>query len=152
MLRIKRRPNDIPKTNKSCSDRSKGVKTFVYLDDVVIIGTSLEDHQVLLKGVFKRFRIYNLKLQPLKCEFLRKEVMYLGHIIVDNSVKPDKKTTDYVVQYPIPTNIKDVKSFLSLAGYYRRFIQNFSQIVKSLTTLLKKEAKFIWTDLCQDSF
>jgi hypothetical protein len=129
-----------------------GIKAFVYLDDVIIIGTSLEDHQIQLKEVFERFRKYNLKLQPLKCEFLRKEVAYLGHIITDQGVRPDPKTTDCVTQFPVPTNAKDVKSFLGLAGYYRRFIQNFSQISKPLTALLKKDAEFAWTDLCQHSF
>lgn len=129
-----------------------GIKTFVYLDDVIIIGTSLEDHQKQLKEVFGRLRKYNLKLQPLKCEFLRKEVAYLGHIITDEGVKPDPKTTECVTRFPVPKNQKDVKSFLGLAGYYRRFIKNFSQLTKPLTNLLKKDAEFIWNDLCQNAF
>lgn len=129
-----------------------GIKTFVYLDDVIIIGTSLEDHQKQLKEVFERLRKYNLKLQPLKCEFLRKEVAYLGHIITDKGVKPDPKTTECVAKFPIPKNQKDVKSFLGLAGYYRRFIKNFSQLTKPLTNLLKKDTEFEWNDLCQNAF
>ncbi|VVC26736.1 Integrase, catalytic core,Macro domain,Retropepsins,Zinc finger, CCHC-type,Ribonuclease H- [Cinara cedri] len=92
-----------------------GINAFVYLDDVIVIGTSLEDHINQLKNVFGRFQKYNLKLQPSKCEFLRKEVCYLGHIITDKGVKPDLKITDCVVNFPTPKTEKDVKSFLGLA-------------------------------------
>jgi hypothetical protein len=129
-----------------------GIKALVYLEDVIIIGTSLEDHQKQLKDVFTRLRKYNLKLQPIKCEFLRKEVSYLGHIITEEGVQPDLKTTESVVNFPVPRNAKDVKSFLGLAGYYRRFIKNFSQISKPLTNLLKKDADFNWSDLCREAF
>lgn len=129
-----------------------GVKAFVYLDDVIIIGTSLEDHQKQLKDVFTRIRKFNLKLQPTKCEFLRKEVSYLGHVITEEGVQPDPKTTESVVSFPIPRNVKDIKSFLGLAGYYRRFVKNFSQISKPLTNLLKKDVEFKWNELCQEAF
>jgi len=128
------------------------IKTFVYLDNVIIIGTSLEDHQKQLKEVFERLRKYNLKLQPLKCEFLRKEVVYLGHIITGKGVKPDPKTTECVAKFPIPKNHKDVKSCFGLAGYYRRFIKNFSQLTKPLANLLKKDIEFEGNDLCQKAF
>ncbi|KAL4113894.1 hypothetical protein QTP88_017450 [Uroleucon formosanum] len=129
-----------------------GINAFVYLDDVIVIGTSLEDHLNQLEKVFDRFQKYNLKLQPSKCEFLRKEVCYLGHIITDKGVKPDLKITDCVSNFPTPKTEKDVRSFLGLAGYYRHFIPNFSLIAKPLTTLLKKDTEFIWTDLCQNAF
>lgn len=129
-----------------------GIKAFVYLDDVIIIGTSLEDHQKQLRDVFTRLRKFNLKLQPVKCEFLRKEVSYLGHVITEEGVQPDPKTTESVVNFPLPKNAKDVKSFLGLAGYYRRFVKNFSQISKPLTNLLKKDAEFNWNDLCKEAF
>jgi hypothetical protein len=128
-----------------------GIKAFVYLDDVIIIGTSLEDHLKQLKEVFDRLRKYNLKLQPFKCEFLRKEVVYLGHIITDKGVKLDPKTTECIVNFQTPKNQKDVKSFLGLAGYYRRFIKSFSQIAKSFANLLKKDTEFIWNDLYQNA-
>lgn len=67
-------------------------------------------------------------------------------------MEPDPKTTECVAKFPVPKNHKDVKSFLGLAGYYRRFIKNFSQITKPLTNLLKKNAEFEWNDLCQNAF
>uniref|UniRef100_A0A2S2PVB5 RNA-directed DNA polymerase n=1 Tax=Sipha flava TaxID=143950 RepID=A0A2S2PVB5_9HEMI len=102
--------------------------------------------------MFERFRQFNLKLQPLKFEFLRKEVAYLEHIITDRSVQLDPKTTNCVVQFPVSKEAKEVKYFFGLAVYYRCFIQNFSQIVKSLTNLLKKDTIFLWTGHCQNSF
>lgn len=129
-----------------------GVKSFVYLDDVIVIGTSIKDHENNLRDVFKRFRKYNLQLQPLKCQFLSKEVSYLGHLITDEGIKPDPKKIACVANYNTPTNAKELKSFLGLIGYYRKFIKDFSKISKPLTSLLKKDQQFIWTDVCEDAF
>ncbi|KAL4100697.1 hypothetical protein QTP88_020731 [Uroleucon formosanum] len=118
--------------------------TFQRLMNKVLIG---------INGI-KAFRLrhYNLKLQPLKCEFLRKEVNYLGHQITDEGVKPDPQKISCVKQFPIPRNVKEVKSFLGLSGYYRRFIRNYGQIAKPLTSLLKKDVPYRWSDICQTSF
>lgn len=77
---------------------------------------------------------------------------YLGHIITEDGLQPDPKTTKSLVNFPVPRNAKDVKSFLGLAGYYRRFIRNFSQIAKPMTNQFKKDVEFNWDDLCQKSF
>lgn len=129
-----------------------GIKAFVYLDDIIIYAKDLPDHSQKITEIFQRLRQYNLKLQPLKCEFLRKEVNYLGHQITDEGVKPDPQKISCVKQFPIPRNVKEVKSFLGLSGYYRRFIRNYGQIAKPLTSLLKKDVTFRWSDLCQQSF
>lgn len=130
----------------------QGIKCFVYLDDIVIYGSSLEDHNIKLKEVFERLSKHNLKLQPNKCEFLKTEVMYLGHLITRDGVKPDPKKVEVVQNYPVPKSPKQIKSFLGLAGYYRRFIENFSQLMQPLTKLLKKNEPFNWTSLQQNSF
>lgn len=106
----------------------QGIKCFVYLDDIVIYGSSLEDHNLKLKEVFDRLSLHNLKLQPDKFEFLKTEVMYLGHLITQDGVKPDPEKIVAVKNFPIPESPKEIKSFLGLAGYYRRFIENFSQL------------------------
>jgi len=129
-----------------------GLKAFVYLDDIIIYAHNIQDHAEKLQAVFNRLRQFNLKLQPSKCAFMRKEVNYLGHIITEKGVKPDPKKTKCVLNFPIPVNTKDVKSFLGLSGYYRRFIPNYGCIAKPLTTLLKKDTKFQWSDLCQKAF
>lgn len=78
--------------------------------------------------------------------------MYLEHLITDKGVKPDITKIQSVSKFPIPKNPKEIKSFLGLAGYYRRFIPNFSNITKPLTKLLKKDIPFEWTNLQQDDF
>jgi hypothetical protein len=91
-----------------------------YLDDIVVHGASLRDHQEKLVRIFDRLRVHNLKLQPQKCNFLRKEVVYLGHVINETGVSPDPKKIQCITEYPRPKTAKDIKSFLGLLNYYRR--------------------------------
>ena len=130
----------------------QGIKCLVYLDDVVVFGENLEVHNERLREVFGRMRRYNMKLQPDKCEFLRKEVSYLGHIIGQAGVRPDKKRITAVKEYPEPRTTRELKGFLGLAGYYMRFIPNFRKIAKPLTELLKKNAPYIWNDKTNEAF
>jgi len=92
-----------------------------------------------------KLREHNLKLQPDKCEFLRKEVIYLGHIITEDRIRPDPNKLYAVEKFSVPRKVKDVQFFLGLAGYYRKFIEDFSKIAKPLTKLTKKGEKFNWT-------
>lgn len=130
----------------------QGKQCFVYLDDIIVYASSLDEHQQKLKLVFDRLRNNNLKLQPDKCEFLRKEIMYLGHVISDSNVQPNPDKIKAVAEFPLPKNQKQIKQFLGLAGYYRKFIQNFAAIAKPLTVLLKKDEKFNWGEPQQKSF
>lgn len=122
----------------------QGQELFVYLDDIVIYAKSLHEHEVKFRRLIERLRHANLKLQPDKCEFLRREVNYLGHIIGEDGVKPDPGKITAVERFPTPRNVKTIRQFLGLAGYYRRFIPNFSKVSKPLTDLLKKEKEFKW--------
>ena len=106
----------------------QGIKCLVYLDDVVF-GENLI-HNERLREVFGRMRQHNLKLQPEKCEFLRREVSYLGHVIGQTDKRPVERRIKAVKDYPEPRTSRELKGFLRLAGYYRRFIPNFSKIVK----------------------
>jgi hypothetical protein len=130
----------------------QGSQCFTYLDDVIIYASSLEEHNNNLKNVFNRFRTNNLKLQPDKCEFLHKEISYLGHIITENGVKPNPEKIQAVVKYPAPTNVKTIKQFLGLLGYYRKFIKDFALLAKPLTYLLRKDIPFIWGPEQEKSF
>ncbi len=116
-------------------------KCLVYLDDIIIFSTSLQEHLNNLRNVFQRLRDSNFKIQLDKSEFLRREVAYLGHIVTPEGVKPNPDKIKAIKQYPIPKTTKQIKGFLGLLGYYRRFINNFAKVTKPLTKCLKKGAK-----------
>ncbi|KAL4085097.1 hypothetical protein QTP88_027389 [Uroleucon formosanum] len=129
-----------------------GIKCLVYLDDIIIYGKGLLDHNEKLRDVFERLRNHNLKIQPTKCEFLKQQCMYLGHIISENGIRPDPEKIKSVLQFPIPTSVKEIKSFLGLSGYYRKFIKSYSLISKPMTNLLRKDVTFNWDTSCQEAF
>jgi hypothetical protein len=122
------------------------------LDDVVIYARSLIEHDAKLREVFARLRKYNLKLQPEKCEFLRKEVNYLGHLITEEGCRPDPAKVAAIENYPRPENEKQLKSFFGMIGYYRRFIPRFSKIAAPMHALLKKGVRFEWTIEQENAF
>lgn len=124
----------------------------VYLDDIIIFSTSLQEHIDRLKNVFDRLRKSNFKVQLDKSEFLQKSVAYLGHIITPDGVKPNPDKIRAIQNFPIPNTPKEIKSFLGLLGYYRRFIKDFAKITKPLTSCLKKNAKIIHDAKFLDSF
>lgn len=130
----------------------QGIKCFVYLDDVVVYASSLQDHKDKLTSVFNQLRAANLKLQPDKCEFLRQEVVYLGHIISKDGLRPNPDKISVIEKFPIPTTPKHIKQFLGLVGYYRRFIADFSKISQKLTKLLRKDVVFKWEEEQQEAF
>jgi len=115
-----------------------GSRCFVYLDDIVVFGETFEEHSTRLKEIFERLRQFELKIEPDKCEFLKTELNYLGHVMTSEGVKPDPQKVEAFCEFPTPKNITDLKSFLGLAGYYRKFIPQFSKIAKPLNELLKK--------------
>jgi hypothetical protein len=96
--------------------------------------------------------MHNLKLQTHKCEFLRKEVTYLGHRLTTQGLLPDPDKVKAVKNFPTPTNTRQLKGFLGLAGYYMRFIPNFSKIAKPLTDLLRKNTPFVWSQKTDETF
>lgn len=98
--------------------------------------------------MFSRLLENNIKIQPDKCEFLKRECFYLGYIITENGIKPDKKKIKSKVEFPAYKNAKEIKSNLGLSGYYRKFIQGYSTVPKPITQLLKKGCTFNWTTLC----
>ena len=124
----------------------------LYLDDLLIFGKDYDEHFDRLKEVFQRLRQANLKLSPKKCHILQREVNYLGHIISNGEVKPDPAKTKIIDTYPTPKSIKDVRAFMGLASYYRKFVKNFATLVKPLTCMLEKGSEFHWTLECQHAF
>lgn len=125
---------------------------FVYLDDIIVFGNSLQNHNLNLVRVFERLRKVNVKLNPQKCDFLKKEILYLGHVISAEGVSPDPSKTKAISQYPCPTSSDEAKRFVAFANYYRKFIDNFAKVAKPLNELARKGKVFEWTTQCQKSF
>lgn len=113
----------------------------VYLDDVIIFSTSLEEHLNSIRLVLNRIKKANLKIQPDKCEFLKKETEFLGHIVTREGIKPNDKKVECVANYPLPKTPKEIKQFLGLSGYYRKFIKDYAMVAKPMTKYLKKDVK-----------
>ena len=130
----------------------QGNELFVYMDDIVVYASSLEEHSVKLKKLLGRLKTANLTLQPEKCHFLGKEITYLGHVITQNGVKPDPRKIEAVKNFPLPKTRKNIKQFLGLIGYYRRFIPDFAKLAKPLTFLTKLGVKYIWGQPQQKAF
>ena len=93
-----------------------------------------------------------LYVKRSKCSFAQKSIEYLGHVITEKGVATDRNKIAAIEQWPTPKNVKQVRGFLGLAGYYRRFIRNFGPISKPLTQLLKKGTIFVWTDAADTAF
>jgi len=110
---------------------------------MIVYGKTIKDHNKNLRILFERLRQVGLKLQLDKCEYLRPELEYLGHIISEHGNKPNPNRTEKVKNYPVPKNPKEIKQFLGLVGYYRKFIKNFSKIAKPLTKFLQKFVTFV---------
>ena len=125
---------------------------FVYLDDVILFGETLQEHNERLREILERLRKHNLKIEPDKCEFLKTELQYLGHVVTTQGVKPDPLKVEAITKFPHPKSPTDVKSFLGLVGYYRKFIPKFSGIAKPLNELLKKDVPFHWSENQEKAF
>lgn len=125
---------------------------FIYLDDLIDFVNNLQNHNKNLIKVFQRLRDVNLKLNPNKREFLRKEILYLENIISSEGVSPDPSKVIAVQEYPVPKDANETKRFVAFANYYRRYIKNFAGIVSPLNNLTRKGVLFLWNSECQEAF
>jgi len=123
-----------------------------YLDDLLIFSETWEDHLKHIRIIFRKIREANLTLKLSKCEFAAAELDYLGHHVGLGKLQPREQKVQALLQFPRPTNRKSLQRYLGLAGYFRRFIPHFSYISSVLSDLLKKNAKFVWTDKCENAF
>ena len=124
----------------------------VYLDDVLVVEKTLEEHNQKLTKVLERFRKAGLRLKVKKCHFAQAEVEYLGHIVSVDGIRTNPKKLEAMSQYHIPTNLQALRSFLGLASYYRRFVPRFSRVAAPLHGLTRKDAPFVWTREYQIAF
>jgi hypothetical protein len=124
----------------------------VFIDDILIYSSTAEEHEQHLRVVLEKLRQNQLYAKFSKCEFWLEEVAFLGHVLTAEGVVVDPTKIKAVKEWEQPRNPTDIHSFLGLAGYYRRFIENFSKIAKPMTNLLKKTNEFGWTPECELSF
>jgi hypothetical protein len=124
----------------------------VFIEDILIYSKRKEEHKTHLCAILEKLREHKLYAKFSKCEFWLSEVGFLGHIVTKDGIVVDPAKVTTVIEWEPPKNVGEVRSFLGLAGYYRRFIENFSKIAKPMTELLKKEKKFEWTEGCENSF
>lgn len=145
-------PSTFQKLADTVFNDMKWNEVLIYLDDIIIFSATFEEHLSRLERVFKKLRNANLKLKPSKCNYAQTSLNILGHFVTRDGVKPDSDKIRAVENFPKPEKIKDVQSFLGLVNFYRKYIQNFSQIAKPLHELLRKNTKFIWNDRAEKAF
>ena len=108
----------------------------IYLDDILVVSKTFEEHVERQLQVFSHVREAGLKLSPKKCALFRDRVKYVGHVVSEHGVETDPEKIDKIRNWPIPQNAKQLRTFVGFAGYYRRFVNNFSKVSRPLTQLL----------------
>ena len=116
---------------------------------ILVYSRTLEEHIDHLQNILSRLRTANLKLKPSKCQFVRPEVEYLGHVITAGGLRTSPRLTSTVLEFPQPSNVHEVRRFLGMSSYYRRFIHNDCSVTPYLTC---KGAMFKWSVECQEAF
>ena len=124
----------------------------VYLDDILIYSESVEEHREHVRLVLQALRDAKLLVNPEKSEFKKRKVNYLGYVISAGEIRMEEAKVSAVRDWPTPQNVKDVRSFLGLANYYRMFIPQFGKIAAPLTNLTRKDIDFQWTDIEEQAF
>lgn len=126
--------------------------TEAYIDDVIVYNIHWTEHLDSIRKLFDRVRDAKLSINLEKCDFTCATVVYLGHVVGQGQIKPVNAKVDIIVNFPQPGAKKELMRFLGMIGFYRKFCHNFATVSNPLTNLLKKKAKFIWTDECQQAF
>ena len=124
----------------------------IYIDDIIIFARNVQEHLSRVEQVLMRLMQAGLKLKPEKCEMLQKEVTFLGHVVSSDGIKPSPTNIAKIVEWPAPKCPKQVKQFVAMCSYFRRFIQDFAKKARPMVDLTKKGKQFIWTQSRQDSF
>lgn len=124
----------------------------IYMDDIIVHSKGFEEHVVHLREVFSRLRAANLKLNPMKCTFLQREVSYLGHVVSAEGVRTDPVKIKSVLEWERPHNKTQVRSFIGLCAYYRKFIKDFSTIARPMHKLMEHHTPFVWDEDCDRAF
>ena len=132
----------------------KGLHKFAmaYLDDIIIFSKSKEEHLEHLRIIFQRLKAAGLRLKRSECDFMKKHIQYLGHLISEKGIQPLPEKLEGIKTMPAPRNAKEIKQFLGLTRYYRKFVPRFLDLSRPLTRLTHKDALFEWTKECKAVF
>ncbi|XP_074532106.1 uncharacterized protein LOC141795198 [Halichoeres trimaculatus] len=153
-------PATFQRLMQQCLSGQLAESLLVYLDDIIIYSPDFSSHLQHLDELFQKLWRHGLKLRLDKCKLLQHEVKFLGHVVDPDGVRPDPDKISAVLDWPIPSTIRQVQAFLGLAGYYRRFVSGFAKVARPLNQLLtgipadkRSEARQVqWTSECQESF
>jgi len=124
----------------------------VYLDDIIVFGKTFDEQLTRLGDVFDRLRTTNLKLKPSKCFLCQRSVEFLGHVVSEEGLAMQPSKVEAIDKWTTCRDVSEVRAFMGISGYYRRFIKDFSTIAAPLYDLTRKESEFRWTPECQDAF
>jgi len=124
----------------------------VYLDDIILMSATVEEHFDRLVLILDRLRTAGLKLKPSKCHLLQKTITFLGHVVSESGIATDPAKVQAVQEWPTPVNVTEVRSYIGLCSYYRRFVKDFATVAGPLHALTGKYAKFKWSEACQEAF
>eukprot|EP00731_Ephydatia_muelleri_P032903 Em0024g447a len=124
----------------------------IYLDDILILSATVQQHFTRLREIFDRLKQAGLKIKPSKCLLLQKSIKYLGHVVSEHGIKTDSDKIRCIADWPTPSCLQDLKQFLGLASYYRRFVRNFAAIVAPLVKLTEKGHVWHWSSDCDAAF
>ncbi|KAL0556560.1 hypothetical protein IC582_005074 [Cucumis melo] len=124
----------------------------VFIDDILIYSKTEAEHEEHLHQVLETLRANRLYVKFSKCEFWLKKVSFLGHVVSSEGVSVDPAKIEAITNWPRSSTVSEIRSFLGLAGYYRRFVEDFSRIASPLTQLTRKGTPFVWSSACESSF
>ena len=124
----------------------------IYIDDIIIFSQTLDEHITRLDEILRRLRKAGLKLKPKKCDLFQHKVTYLGHVVGQDGIETDPSKIDKIKEWPEPTTVTEIKAFLGLCSYYRRFVKNFSSIARPLVKLTEKDVEFKWSSDQETAF
>ena len=123
-----------------------------YLGDILIFSRSKEEHLEHLKKIFQKLREYRLKMKREKCDFFKKHLQYLGHLVSEEGFEPLLEKIKSIKNMPPPRTAKEVKQFLGFKGYYRKFVPRFADLSRPPANLTHQKVEFKWMDKCQKLF
>ena len=129
-----------------------GRSVHVYMDDVLICSNTIEEHLLILREVLTRLRVAGLKVKLAKCDFVKRKIVYLGHVISEEGVQVNPEKIKAIAKFPEPKSKKNIKQFLGLAGFFRKFVRSFSAIAAPLTDVLKEDVQFRFEEKERNAF